>query len=77
MTPRLTPEQLGAVDDLAAAWRLSERLEPFAGLGWTGEEAPTLHLDDVSGIPFLDGVPGMEEYQHLSLIHISEPTRPY
>ena len=41
MTPRLTPEQLGAVDDLAAAWRLSERLEPFAELGWTGEGATT------------------------------------
>ena len=63
MTPRSTPEQLGAVDDLAAAWRLSERLE-LCRMPLDGEEAPTLHLDDVSGIPFLDGVPGMEEYQH-------------
>ena len=72
MTPRLTPEQLGAVDDLAAAWRLSERLEPFAGCRWTGEEAPTLHLDDVSGIPFLDGVPGMEEYQHRARVRCGD-----
>ncbi len=29
-----------------------------------GKGLPTLHLEDVSGIPFVDGVAGVEQYQH-------------
>ena len=38
----------------------------FAPHRWRHQAAtlPVLHLDDVSGIPFLDGIPGVEEYQH-------------
>ena len=45
---------------------LDRRLEPFQGRRWTGEhpDAPVLHLEDVSGIPFLSGIAGVEEYQH-------------
>ena len=45
---------------------LERRLEPFADLYWDGDsgELPTLHLDDVSAIPFLVDIPGVEEYQH-------------
>ena len=44
----------------------STELARFASLTWTPHFAdrPTLHLDDVSGIPFLDDIPGVEEYQH-------------
>ena len=32
---------------------------------WQGDRRwPVLHLDDVSGIPFLDGIDGVDQYQH-------------
>jgi hypothetical protein len=45
---------------------LAERLEPYASLRWGVEPfvAPMLHLDDFSELPFLDGVSGVQEYQH-------------
>jgi hypothetical protein len=45
---------------------LGEALEPFAELRHHGErdERPVLHLEDVSGIPFVADIPGVEEYQH-------------
>lgn len=37
----------------------------FAPQRWRGRrDVPALHLDDVSGIPFLVNVSGVEEYQH-------------
>ncbi len=37
----------------------------WQSLCWTGEnDIATLHFDDVSGIPFLDDIAGVEEYQH-------------
>jgi len=39
----------------------SDRVPHF----WGGQrEWPVLHLDDVSGIPFLSGIEGVDEYQH-------------
>lgn len=32
---------------------------------------PTLYLEDISGIPFVDGVPGAEEYQHRARVRAS------
>ena len=45
---------------------LERKLEPFADLYWDGDsgELPTLHLDDVSAIPFLVDIAGVKEYQH-------------
>ena len=44
---------------------LDARLAPFARQRWQPRrDCPTLHLDDVSGIPFLVDVAGVEEYQH-------------
>ena len=44
---------------------LDSVLEPYAPFRWSGRrDTPTLYLDDVSAIPFLTGVSGVEEYQH-------------
>ena len=51
--------------DFAARLDLGGRLAPFALQRWhCRRDCPTLHLDDVSGIPFLVDVSGVEEYQH-------------
>lgn len=44
--------------------RFSEAIAPYHHLRWTGVPAPAIHLEDVSGIPFVSAVPGVEEYQH-------------
>ena len=51
---------------LAADMDLARQVEPFDGRRWREGVAPhpTLHLDDVSGIPFVSDVAGVEEYQH-------------
>ena len=52
---------------------LEARLAPFAPQRWQGRcGSPTLHLDDVSGIPFLVGVSGVEEYQHPARLRCSD-----
>ena len=45
---------------------LDDRLEPFHDRRWhdPDENVPVLHLEDVSAIPFLSGIAGVEEYQH-------------
>ncbi len=44
---------------------LEARLERYAPHRWRGGDgSPILHLDDVSGIPFVQDVAGVEEYQH-------------
>jgi hypothetical protein len=55
-----------AVRPLAQRLSLDARLEPFARHRWTNRAGgfPVLHLEDVSGIPFVSIVPGVEEYQH-------------
>lgn len=51
---------------LSKEWRLSEQLAPFTDYRWepVHEELPQLHLEDVTGIPFVEGVLGVAEYQH-------------
>ncbi|MEE2889326.1 MAG: hypothetical protein VX404_02680 [Planctomycetota bacterium] len=40
---------------------------------WTGHrDWPVLHLDDVSGIPFLSGVEGVDEYQHRARVRCGD-----
>jgi len=55
-------------DRLAALSRrldLTGALRPYEAERWTrSDDAPTLHLDDVSDIPFLVDIAGVEEYQH-------------
>lgn len=46
--------------------RLAFRLD-WQAHAWTTEEPeswPTVYLEDISGIPFVDVIPGAEEYQH-------------
>ena len=40
--------------------------------GSLSEQLPVLHLEDVSAIPFIDGVPGIEEYQHRARVRAEE-----
>jgi hypothetical protein len=57
---RLVGRELGAEIDIDA------QLRPYEAHRWQPGEAlhPWLHLDDVSGIPFLVDIAGVEEYQH-------------
>ena len=51
---------------LGADVGIHARLRPFEAHRWhqTDTPHPTLHLDDVSAIPFLADIAGVEEYQH-------------
>ena len=64
--PHLTmPDLPPALRSFAARLDLAARLVPFAAHRWDHpRDRPTVHLDDVSGIPFLVDVSGVEEYQH-------------
>ena len=55
-----------AVRDLADRLTLDPQVEPFRERCWTPAAArlPVLHLEDVSAIPFLTAIAGVEEYQH-------------
>jgi hypothetical protein len=57
---RLAGQELGVDIDIA------EQVRPFEAHRWRPGDtpSPTLQLDDVSGIPFLVDVAGVEEYQH-------------
>ena len=45
---------------------LADQLRPYAPCVWQPSSAPcpTLHIEDVSAIPFLTDIAGVEEYQH-------------
>jgi hypothetical protein len=56
-----------AVEGMAERLSLAGRNAAYEELSWdpgSHSELPTLHLDDVSAIPFLIGISGVEEYQH-------------
>ena len=57
---RLAGRKLGADIDIAG------QLRPYERYRWRPGDTPhpTLQLDDVSGIPFLVDIAGVEEYQH-------------
>ncbi|TNF29372.1 MAG: hypothetical protein EP329_15900 [Deltaproteobacteria bacterium] len=62
-----------AVEPLARRLGLSEDLARYAPFRFQAHDGrPTLHLDDLSGIPFLDGVAGIEEYQHRARVRCGE-----
>ena len=63
-----------AAEELAERLGLEEQLAPFAQLRWDGQRrsGPTLFLEDLSGIPFLDDIVGVEEYQHRSRIRAGD-----
>jgi hypothetical protein len=51
-----------------------DSLAAYENVRWhpSHEGRPVLHLDDVSGIPFLDNVPGMEAYQHRARVRCND-----
>lgn len=51
---------------LAEEWGVPESDAEWRTLRWTPafDGVPTVHLEDVSAIPFVSGVPGVQEYQH-------------
>jgi hypothetical protein len=58
-----------AVRPMAERLELGPRLASYDRHRWSGARSwPVLHLDDVSGIPFVSVVPGVEEYQHRARI---------
>jgi hypothetical protein len=66
----VSPEQLErareVANELIEEQSLDEALAPYRDLQHTGERdtRPVLHLEDVSGIPFVSQIPGIAEYQH-------------
>lgn len=63
--------------EVGKKWRsgsLAEELEPFdrfkmTGTGW---DRPSLHLEDVSAIPGVNVIPGVEQYQHRARVRASD-----
>ena len=52
---------------------LGGRLTPYPPQRWSPRDAgrPVLHLEDVSAIPFLNDIDGIEEYQHRARVRAS------
>ncbi|RAL23849.1 hypothetical protein DL240_06765 [Lujinxingia litoralis] len=52
--------------ELRVRWELDQRLQPYRHHRFDHHAStwPQLHLEDVTGIPFLDDIVGIEEYQH-------------
>ena len=63
-----------AVRPIGEKLGLDEKCAPYRDRTWVGEEEkrPTLYLDDVSEIPFLDEISGVEEYQHRARVRAGE-----
>ncbi|MCE2559391.1 MAG: hypothetical protein J4F98_12510 [Acidobacteria bacterium] len=64
------------VDDFENRLDLGRRLAAFEPYRYRGDcgGTPALHIDDFTGIPFLDGIAGVESYQHRARA-ISSPRR--
>jgi len=79
-SPKLDRERWRRVEQTAR--ELDDRLDiatrtrAFDGLRWTAGEGgggrPRLHLEDVTGIPFVKKVPGVVEYQHRARVRAGE-----
>jgi len=63
-----------AVRPLAERLDLHARTRAFDAQRWSGRRAelPVLHLEDVSAIPFVSLVPGVEEYQHRARVRAGD-----
>jgi hypothetical protein len=75
LTARELERVVGIADAFAARLSLREACAPYQGEAWVGGAGaglPTLHLDDVSGIPFLDDIVGVEFYQLRSRVRAGD-----
>lgn len=63
-----------AARPLAERLSLSERVAPYQSLAPGAEpwQGPTLYLEDISQIPFVQDVPGIEAYQHRARVRASD-----
>jgi hypothetical protein len=74
----LSSEQLkraqSVADALCAEKSLDEALSPYRDFQYDpgSGDTPQLHLEDVSGIPFVSGIPGIEEYQHRARVRAGD-----
>ena len=67
------PPPPAAIRQFAERLNLDARLEPYRAHRWTGSKRyPVLHLEDVSAIPFLQDIAGVEEYQHRARVRADE-----
>ena len=68
------PRARSVADELVTKWELDRALRPYRSHYWTPsqEELPVLHLEDLTGIPFLDGVAGILEYQHRARVRAGD-----
>lgn len=68
---RLDPDALRAFADRLD---LGARLAPYAPQRWHQPPVgrPVLHLEDVSAIPFLSDIDGVEEYQHRARVRAAD-----
>ena len=63
------------VAELAGRLELDRRVRPYRDRLFTGDEdesLPTLVLDDLSDLPFLVNISGVEEYQHRARVRAGE-----
>ena len=62
------------VEDFEDRLDLGRRLAAFEPYRYRGDRGgtPALHIDDFTGIPFLDGIAGVESYQHRARLRASE-----
>jgi hypothetical protein len=70
------PAISAALDAIGADLEIPERLRPVDALRWR-EPAdvagkPALQLEDVSAIPFLDNIAGVEQYQHRARVRAGD-----
>ena len=63
-----------AVRDFAGRLNLDAQVAPYRASCWTpaAAERRVLHLEDVSAIPFLTEIAGVEEYQHRARVRAQE-----
>ena len=64
---------ISAARDFGERHGITQAAEQYASHFWNGtRDLPTLHFDDVSGIPFLHEIKGVEEYQHRARIRAND-----
>lgn len=74
--PTVDPSLAHSVADrLADEWNLTDALRAYLPFRWNGQhrgDSAILHLEDISGIPFVDGISGVQEYQHRARVRADD-----
>ena len=75
MNQVLSEEELSKIaEDFSAELELDEQLEPYREFYWnqSAQSRPTLYLEDLTGIPFLSKIAGIEAYQHRARVRAGD-----